>query len=138
MSLASNSVFDVAGNGISLVAATAVTNAATNVFEPVGPPTNLTTRAGDRRVTLSWTAPVNTGGEQIAYYEYDQVGDGNWLWQRVGPLTSYTVTGLTNGESYTFRVRAVTNAGRAGASSASASVAPRRPLTTAAADAGSW
>ena len=126
MSLASNSVFDVAGNGISLVAATAVTNAATNVFEPVGPPTNLRTRAGDRRVTLSWTAPVNTGGEQIAYYEYEQDGDGEWV-STGGTATSYTVTGLTNGQSYTFRVRAVTNSGRAGASSASASVAPRRP-----------
>ena len=41
---------------------TAVTITVTDVNEPLEPPTNLRTRAGDQPVTLSWTAPVSGGG----------------------------------------------------------------------------
>ncbi len=97
----------------------------TDVFEPLGPPTNLRSTRGNEQVTLRWTAPVNTGGGPITDYEYEQDGDGNWI-STGGTATRYTVTGLTNGQSYTFRVRAV-NGIDAPAQSSSLSATPRRP-----------
>ena len=97
----------------------------TDVFEPLGPPTNLRSTRGNEQVTLRWTAPVNTGGGPITDYEYEQDGDGNWI-STGGTATRYTVTGLTNGQEYTFRVRAV-NGIDVPAESSSLSATPRRP-----------
>ena len=81
-----------------------------DVPETLGPPTNLRATPGNEQVTLRWTAPANTGGEPITDYEYEQDGDGNWS-STGGTTTSYTVRNLTNGQSYTFRVRAVNRLG---------------------------
>ena len=75
-------------------------------------PRNLTATAGDQTVQLAWSTPANDGGTPIVRYEYrQQAGDGPLgTWQILAgdpPQTDYTVTGLTNGVSYTFEVRAV-------------------------------
>ena len=75
-------------------------------------PRNLTATAGDQTVQLAWSTPVNDGGTPIVRYEYrQQAGDGPLgTWQILAgdpPPTASTVTGLTNGVSYTFEVRAV-------------------------------
>ncbi len=75
-------------------------------------PRNLTATAGDQTVQLEWSKPANDGGTPIVRYEYrQQAGDGPLgTWQILAgdpPPTAYTVTGLTNGVSYTFEVRAV-------------------------------
>ena len=75
-------------------------------------PRNLTATAGDQAVQLAWSKPVDDGGSPIVRYEYRQRdGDGPvGAWQIIAedlPPTDYTVTGLTNGVSYTFHVRAV-------------------------------
>ena len=75
-------------------------------------PRNLTATAGDQTVQLEWSTPANDGGTPIVRYEYrQQAGDGPLgTWQILAgdpPPTAYTVTGLTNGVSYTFEVRAV-------------------------------
>ena len=75
-------------------------------------PRNLTATAGDQTVQLVWRTPVDDGGSPIVHYEYrQQDGDGPLgAWQILAgdpPPTDYTVTGLTNGVSYTFEVRAV-------------------------------
>ena len=57
----------------------------------------------------------------IERYEY-QVDSGEWV-STGGTTTTYTVTGLTNGDPYEFRVRAVNDVGP-GAESAPVSVAP--------------
>ena len=82
---------------------------------PVGPPSpprDLTAMAGDQAVALSWSWPAENGGTQIVRYEYhQQEGDGPvGAWQIIEedpPPTTHRVTGLTNGVSYTFQVRAV-------------------------------
>ncbi len=92
-------------------------------------PTGLTATGEDAggAVTLSWTAP--TGGGAVSRYEYQQkAGTGAYGgWTPIpgsGPsTTSYTVTGLTNGTAYAFRVRAVNSVGN-GAASNEASTTP--------------
>ena len=86
-------------------------------------PTNLTATAGDQKVDLSWTAPASDGGTMITDYEYEQNGSGTWISTGV-TTTSYTVRNLTNGQSYTFKVRAVNSVGESTASAASSSVTP--------------
>ena len=92
-------------------------------------PTGLTAtgEGAGGAVTLSWTAP--TGGGVVSRYEYQQkAGTGAYGgWTPIpgsGPsTTSYTVTGLTNGTAYAFRVRAVNSVGN-GAASNEASTTP--------------
>ena len=79
-------------------------------------PRNFTAAAGDRQVTLEWTAPAADGGAAISGYQYQQRAGagayGEWTAIPGGPSArSYIVTGLTNGTRYYFRVRAVNSGG---------------------------
>jgi hypothetical protein len=65
-------------------------------------PTMLAPVAGDAQVTLRWTSPT-AGSEQ--YQVRFRVDGGTWSYRSVGSNTTYTVTGLTNGTRYEFRVR---------------------------------
>ena len=75
-------------------------------------PRNLLAEAGDTQVTLRWTAPASDGGNTINGYEYQQKEGnaefGSWtdITGADANTTEHTVTGLTNGASYTFRVLA--------------------------------
>ena len=90
-------------------------------------PTGLTAAAGDGQVTLSWDTPANT--DQIDAWEYGvKEADGaSYAWHAIpgssGSTTSYTVSGLTNGTTYRFKVRAK-NAGGVGPNSKRASATP--------------
>ena len=84
-------------------------------------PHSLDATPGNRQVMLSWVQP--SGGAEVTDYEYEQDLSGTWI-STGGTATSHTVTGLTNGQTYTFRVRAVNSAGASAASTASASVTP--------------
>ena len=83
-------------------------------------PASLTATPGDAEVALNWRAPGD-GGSAIKYYEYN-IDGGAWT-STGGKSTSYTATGLTNGETYEFRVRAVNSVGP-GAESKPASAVP--------------
>ena len=99
-------------------------------------PDSFTAVAGDEQVWLGWRSPADF---TISGYEYrqkegtDAFGD----WQAIPGSRSGTafhiVTGLTNGTSYTFQVRAVNAAGESGSSGeqsatpATASSAPVKP-----------
>ena len=89
-----------------------------------GAPAGLTATAGDESVTLNWSAPAD-GGSQILRYEYSYAARGetfsDWATVSGGPnSTSLTVSGLTNGTEYGFRVRAVNSIGEGPHASASA------------------
>ena len=84
-------------------------------------PHSLDATPGNRQVMLSWVQP--SGGAEVTHYEYELDLSGTWI-STGGTATSHTVTGLTNGQSYTFRVRAVNSAGASAASAASPSVTP--------------
>ena len=81
-----------------------------------GAPT-LTATPGPEKVTLNWTPPTTSGGSAITGYEYRQrTGDdyADDAWTEIpdsASLTTYDVTGLTDGTPYTFQLRAHNSSG---------------------------
>jgi hypothetical protein len=71
---------------------------------PPSAPTQLAAAAGDRAVTVSWSAPQNNGGSAITGYEVS--GGGDWTPAAYGAM-SHTFSGLYIGRTYEFSVRAV-------------------------------
>jgi titin len=92
--------------------------------EPASAPT-LTATAGNGSVTLAWTVPTDDGGSTITGYRiYRRIGTGSaTVLTTVGPVLTYTNTGLTNGTTYHYQVAAVNGAG-AGTPSNEASASP--------------
>jgi len=94
---------------------------------PAGAPTGAaaTVTAGVTSAALTWSAPGSAGGSAITGYKIE-VNDGT-TWTTASASTgtdstSYTVTGLTAGSSYTFRVSAINAISTSSASTASSSV----------------
>jgi alpha-tubulin suppressor-like RCC1 family protein len=77
-------------------------------------PLNLVATYGDGQVVLGWSKPADEGGE-VTDYIVQYSNDGGSTWNTFNDGTSSnrytTVTGLTNGNLYTFRVAAVNPAG---------------------------
>ena len=61
--------------------------------------------------------------EPITHYEYEQDGSGTWI-STGGTATSHTVTGLNNGQTYMFRVRAVNALGNGAVGTLEATPSP--------------
>lgn len=90
-------------------------------------PTGVTGTAGNNQVALTWTAPSYTGTPITDYLvQYSSNSGSTWTTFSDGTSTaaSATVTGLSNGTAYTFRVAAVNGLGTSSYSTASASVTP--------------
>jgi titin len=79
-------------------------------------PLNLQAEAGDSLALLTWTAPSSEGSAPVLDYLVQSSGDNGVTWTAVSDGTSTattaTVTGLTNGAGYLFRVAAVSAAGQ--------------------------
>ncbi len=124
---------DQAGNS-TYAAATQVSQSFTVAAVVPGVPTSVAGTGGNAQVSLSWTAPASTGGAAIAGYSVTQSTDSmSYTAVSAGTCassaptsnsTSCTVTGLTNGTAYTFKVAAINSAGTGTASTASSSVTP--------------
>ena len=112
-------------NSVGAGAASAASPNVTPATEPDAP-TGLSATVSDQRVDLMWTAPASNGGATILRYEYELDFSGTWI-STGGPATSTTVRNLTNGQPYTFRVRAVNRVG-AGVASGSQSATPTSTL----------
>ncbi|MFM8645670.1 MAG: S8 family serine peptidase, partial [Actinomycetota bacterium] len=78
-------------------------------------PQALTVVAGVAQASLNWTAPTQTGGGAITDYIVEFSANNGSTWSTfndgVSTATNATVTGLTNGVTYSFRVSAVNSAG---------------------------
>ena len=100
--LATNAVGNSAPSNVDTIIPTATPTVPEQV-------TGLTTTEGDGEVTLSWTQPHDGGSAIIAYtIEYSDDA-GNTFTTVTVTGTTATITGLTNGQNYIFRVLA-TNA----------------------------
>ena len=90
-------------------------------------PTGVQANARNGAVALSWTAPGSDGGSAISGYQITPYVNGTAQTPVLtnSPATSYTVTGLTNGTSYTFTVAAINSVGTGASSAASAPATPQ-------------
>ncbi|MEK9737940.1 MAG: fibronectin type III domain-containing protein, partial [Candidatus Nanopelagicales bacterium] len=90
------------------------------------PPRDVTATPGDASATVTWLAPDDTRGLPIAEYRVLSI-PGAKECETSGAL-SCTVTGLTNGTAYFFRVIATNTVGGYETSAASNTVTPIGPL----------
>lgn len=94
---------------------------------PPSAPSDVTGRPGDASATVTWTAPVSPGSFAITHYEAVARPGGSTCLV-TAPTTGCTLTGLTNGTTYTVTVRALNGAGW-GATATSGPVTPRPAAT---------
>jgi subtilisin family serine protease len=81
-------------------------------------PTGVTATSGEGSATLTWSAPIDNGGSAVTSYTVTAYAGATSVQTKVvTPITTATVTDLTNGTAYTFRV-AATNAAGTGPQSA--------------------
>ena len=86
-----------------------------------GSPTNIVATAGNGSAIINFSDPTNNGGANISSYIVTST-PGNIT--ASGIKSPITITGLTNGISYTFTVTAINSAGASIPSSSSASIIP--------------
>jgi hypothetical protein len=77
------------------------------LYFPVATTPVLTAGAGDGKVNLSWSASVATLANITSYdVGISTVSGGPYTFESVGNVLAYTKTGLTNGTTYYFQLRA--------------------------------
>ena len=118
---------DQAGNAATNAASTVTRSFTVNAVVP-GAPTIGTATAGNQQATVTFTAPASNGGASIGANGYTVTANpgGN---TGVGSASPITVTGLTNGVSYTFTVTATNSAGTGAASTSSNAAVPASSQT---------
>ena len=81
-------------------------------------------------VTLDWKPPTTDGGSPITSYSIEKREGTRHTWFHVattrGSVTDYTVTGLTEGRDYAFRVYAENRYGRSQPLESDLMVAPKK------------
>ena len=130
--LGSSTVFDSFVSGRTVYAATlgglsiAVIPEPPPPLPPVPPaaPGDVVAVAGDRSAVVSWSSPSDSGSYPVSAYQVEASPGGRSFLVPVA-TTTCELTGLSNGTSYTFAVRALSGAGWGPWSSPSAAVTPR-------------
>ena len=95
------------------------------VFPPSAPQ-SVTAAAGDASGTLTWGQPASSGTFPITSYQAT-VTPGGQSCLVTAPTLTCTITGLTNGTTYTATVRALNGAGWSPDSAPSAAFTPQAP-----------
>ncbi len=92
------------------------------------PPATPSVVRGDTQATVTWSAPDAQGCSITGYRVLATGSDGSKIQQTAGAgATSHQFTGLTNGVSYQFEVRARNEEGLGSWSAKSASITPAGP-----------
>ena len=109
-----------------------VDSATTAIVAPVAPTDLTATANGSTQIHLSWIAPAITGGAAISGYKIE-VSSGGSTWSDLvadtgTPATTYSHTGLSDGNTRHYRVSAINSVGTGAASNvASATTANTTP-----------
>jgi hypothetical protein len=96
-----------------------------------GPPSYVRATPGNAQATVSFNGPWVDGGSIVTSYTVTSQPPGGVDAQAGTDSTTRTITGLTNGTSYTFTVRATNAVGTGPASDPSNSVTPGTGTNTA-------
>jgi len=96
-----------------------------NLYVPDAP-TIGTATAGNAQVSVTFTAPSDVGNDAITAYGVSAT-DGTNVIGATGSSSPVTVTGLTNGTSYTAQVWAINDYGNGPLSAATSSFSPVAP-----------
>ncbi|WNS41557.1 Ig-like domain-containing protein [Paenibacillus sp. MMS20-IR301] len=86
-----------------------------------GAPADVTAAPGDGQAVVSFTAPADNGGSPVTGYEVTVLPGGKKV---TGSASPVTITGLSNGTSYTFTVKAINGTGPSAESAESGAVVP--------------
>lgn len=114
----------VATNAVGDSAASSASNSATPATTP-GAPTIGTATGGNAQASVAFTAPASTGGSAITGYTATSSPGGI---TGTGSSSPIVVTGLSNGQAYTFTVTATNAVGTGSSSASSNSVTPTSHL----------
>lgn len=98
------------------------------------PPRNVRASAGSKRVSVTWMAPTDTGGDGLGITEYRATATPGGQSCSVSGATGCAIDGLANNRQYTFTVTATNAVGTSAASSVSNVVTPLDPAPDAPAD----
>jgi YVTN family beta-propeller protein len=109
-------------------APSAPSNPVTPMAVPPDPPLSPTATAGDGAASVRWSAPAPTGTEPILDYTATSAPGGHTCTTPDASTRACTVTGLTNGMTYTFTVTARNAAGSSSPSAPSNPVTPLGPV----------
>jgi len=95
-----------------------------------GAPQGLGATAGDGTIALAWSQPASDGGLPIINYRiYRSTSSGSEsFFTEIGNVLAYSDPGLTNGQTYYYKVSAVNAVGE-GPLSTEASATPTAPAT---------
>lgn len=86
-------------------------NISTSTYKNIGThipplaPTITSIDASNTTLTINYAASTNLGGYDLSGYQYSINSGITWI---NAPLNSFTLTGLTNGTTYTFIMRSIT------------------------------
>jgi hypothetical protein len=134
--LTSGTVYQFRVSATNLVGSSGVSAASTATPLRISdPPTALVATPQVGAVQLSWTAPADNGGSTIVDYivEYRLAPAGTWSAYNdgVSSATAATISGLTQGWTYEFRVAAVNSLGVGAVSTTATTTVTYEPLVIA-------
>ena len=115
---------------VNIAGAGSGATATATTFELPKAPQNFTATAGDGQVTLSWSHPEDDGGFPITEYEVLVLINNNYIASAYTEPSDikYTFTGLTNGISYEFNIRAYNRGLDGGGEYATVTATPTAPM----------